>query len=505
MKLNVCLVFRQPFLIRIPSPYPTARQLDARLIQLQLWPIRAARLRKLRKGRLAPISSLSSQYIGVWNGIWLVANDLILGYAMGWTMKNKSHQISQFLTYLLLKITNDWVIQILAWLGDWPAGLKLNTELALFFGDMYQGMTEMWIKEGLSRLLPILPALIYSVGLTGQVLGLTMMISLIIDSLNVLTLHLTGFYSIGRTVYVFFLYVLDSLFNLFRGKKRNPLRNGRIDDASYELDQLLLGTIFFTLLTFLFPTVFVYYLTFAFYRLVIVISRIGLEFMMDFLNHLPLFAIMLRFKDPQRLPFGIELKPISSTITTPTSSTSTSFHCQDQAHLSPEGTITLDDRDRGEGVEKIESRTNERRSWKEGQVDLALSSKPLPHLSKSRKSGMMISTSEKSKRKVDFQSEAGVDDDALDLDGSRGKLTARHAVCTCSNSDSGGFTSSSSPSLPSLSHNSNRDHVSDPLRVAVYEISNVPLSIPSLFSGYSIQGIASIPKLFFKVISGAFF
>lgn len=46
------------------------------------------------------------------------------------------------------------------------------------------------------------------------------------------------------------------------GKRKNVLRN-RIDSWDYDLDQLLLGTILFTLITFLFPTVLVYYALFA--------------------------------------------------------------------------------------------------------------------------------------------------------------------------------------------------------------------------------------------------
>lgn len=40
------------------------------------------------------------------------------------------------------------------------------------------------------------------------------------------------------------------------------LRN-RIDTWDYDLDQLLLGTILFTLLAFLYPTVLTYYVLFA--------------------------------------------------------------------------------------------------------------------------------------------------------------------------------------------------------------------------------------------------
>ena len=46
------------------------------------------------------------------------------------------------------------------------------------------------------------------------------------------------------------------------GKRRNVLRN-RTDSWDYDIDQLLLGTMLFTLVAFLFPTVLVYYALFA--------------------------------------------------------------------------------------------------------------------------------------------------------------------------------------------------------------------------------------------------
>ena len=95
--------------------------------------------------------------------------------------------------------------------------------------------------------------------------------------------------------------ILLSLFQLFRGKKHNVLRK-RIDSCNYDLDQLLLGTILFTLLFFLLPTVVVFYLTFAIARMAIICLKAILDTMLACLNHFPLFALMLRIKDSQRLP-----------------------------------------------------------------------------------------------------------------------------------------------------------------------------------------------------------
>lgn len=46
------------------------------------------------------------------------------------------------------------------------------------------------------------------------------------------------------------------------GKRYNTLRS-RMDNWEYDTDQLVLGTILFTLLAFLFPTVLVYYVVFV--------------------------------------------------------------------------------------------------------------------------------------------------------------------------------------------------------------------------------------------------
>jgi phosphatidylinositol glycan class Q protein len=49
---------------------------------------------------------------------------------------------------------------------------------------------------------------------------------------------------------------------LLSGKRYNVLRD-RIDSWDYDIDQLLFGTMLFTLVAFLFPTVLAYYVLFA--------------------------------------------------------------------------------------------------------------------------------------------------------------------------------------------------------------------------------------------------
>lgn len=128
-----------------------------------------------------------------------------------------------------------------------------------------------------------------------------MPIALFSDLLSLLTMHIYSFYVASARIYHWQWTIIISLFHLFRGKKHNVLRN-RIDSCDYDLDQLLLGTILFTLLFFLLPTVLIFYFTFASARMAIISLKAVLDTLLAFLNHFPLFALMLRIKDSRRLP-----------------------------------------------------------------------------------------------------------------------------------------------------------------------------------------------------------
>ena len=85
------------------------------------------------------------------------------------------------------------------------------------------------------------------------------------------------------------------------GKKRNVLRQ-RIDSYSYDVDQLLLGTLLFTVIFFLLPTTFVFYLYFGVLRLLVLCLYAALAFLTEGLNHFPLYALVLSLYDPKSLP-----------------------------------------------------------------------------------------------------------------------------------------------------------------------------------------------------------
>ncbi|KAF3931709.1 hypothetical protein ABW19_dt0204903 [Dactylella cylindrospora] len=284
----------------------TAQQLDIRLQQLCYWPTQYRKLRK-RKGDLESANSFHPDYIRFYNSLWLVANDVIIGIALGHYLISDSANVAEGIDSLLRTYTIDGLHETISWLRGKPAGLKLNKELAHFLGDLFLWVVDYWAGS-MSSVRPHLSSIVWLIGFSSFA-GATMPISIFSDLLSILTLHIYSFYIASARIYHWQLTTIISLFHLFRGKKRNVLRK-RIDSCDYDIDQLLVGTIMFTLLFFLLPTVLVYYLTFAVARMIIIGIKAGLETLLACLNHFPLFALMLRAKDSKRLPAGVQFEMV---------------------------------------------------------------------------------------------------------------------------------------------------------------------------------------------------
>ena len=282
----------------------TAQQVEIRLLQFCYWPMQYVTLRQ-RSNDWASVTTSHPDYIRFYNSLWLVANDVIIGIALGSYIIDNAGWVADQISTLLSEYTVDALQSSISWLMGWPAGLKLNGELAAFLGDLFLWVIEYW-AGCIEALRPVLPHIIWFIGFSSFA-GASMPLALFSDLLSVLTIHIYSFYLASARIYHWQLTILISLFHLFRGKKQNVLRN-RIDSCDYDLDQLLVGTILFTFLFFLLPTVVVFYLNFAIARMVIISLKAVFDTLLSFLNHFPLFALMLRIKDPRRLPGGIRFE-----------------------------------------------------------------------------------------------------------------------------------------------------------------------------------------------------
>ncbi|XP_006146417.1 phosphatidylinositol N-acetylglucosaminyltransferase subunit Q isoform X2 [Tupaia chinensis] len=195
--------------------------------------------------------------------------------------------------------------RLLQWLMGAPAGLKVNRALDQVLGRFFLYHIHLWISY-IHLMSPFVERILWHVGLSAC-LGLTVALSILSDIIALLTFHIYCFYVYGARLYYLKVYGLCSLWRLFRGKKWNVLRQ-RVDSCSYDLDQLFIGTLLFTILVFLLPTTALYYLVFTLLRLLVVTVQGLVHLFVDLINSLPLYSLGLRLCRPYRLAAGVKFR-----------------------------------------------------------------------------------------------------------------------------------------------------------------------------------------------------
>ncbi|XP_036861721.1 phosphatidylinositol N-acetylglucosaminyltransferase subunit Q isoform X1 [Manis javanica] len=194
---------------------------------------------------------------------------------------------------------------LLQWLMGAPAGLKMNPALDQVLGRFFLYHTHLWIGY-IHLMSPFVERILWHIGLSAC-LGLTVALSILSDITALLTFHIYCFYVYGARLYCLKVCGLSSLWRLFRGKKWNVLRQ-RVDSCSYDLDQLFIGTLLFTILVFLLPTTALYYLVFTLLRLLVIAVQGLTHLLVDLINSLPLYSLGLRLCRPYRLAAGVKFQ-----------------------------------------------------------------------------------------------------------------------------------------------------------------------------------------------------
>jgi len=121
----------------------TAQQVDIRLQQFCYWPIQYLTLRK-RRNDWESVTDRHPDYIRFYNSLWLVANDVIIGIALGSYIIDNAGWVAWQINSVLSGWTVAGLRNMISWLMDWPAGLKLNNELARFLGDLFLWVIDYW-------------------------------------------------------------------------------------------------------------------------------------------------------------------------------------------------------------------------------------------------------------------------------------------------------------------------------------------------------------------------
>ncbi|CAH7685693.1 N-acetylglucosaminyl transferase component-domain-containing protein [Phakopsora pachyrhizi] len=275
----------------------TVQQISLRLIEISSWPMR---YRKITRADDIALQDCRAEYVMLFNTLWLIANDIIFGSSSSTFLIENSDSLAILLESFIQKFTVDFIKEALNWTNSYPVGLKLNDQLGQAFCVGSNAAMDFWHRYVLKLLFAALPRMIWLTGYL-SLMGSTFALSIAADFVTIATFHLWTIYRVFTFIFGWHLKFLSVLFNIFRGRKFNVLRN-RNEPATYNLDQLILGTILFTLAMFLFPTVLAFYILMGSTRLLIVGIHAVIDTGLSVLNHFPLFVVMLRLKDPARLP-----------------------------------------------------------------------------------------------------------------------------------------------------------------------------------------------------------
>ncbi|XP_074866608.1 phosphatidylinositol N-acetylglucosaminyltransferase subunit Q [Carettochelys insculpta] len=232
--------------------------------------------------------------------------DMALGILlMSWLYReNRIGQLADTLIPVADHIAKE-LQDLLQWLMGVPAGLKMNRALDQVLGRFFLYHIHLWISY-IHLMSPFIEMILWYVGLSAC-LGLSLVLSILSDIIALLTFHIYCFYVYGARLYCLKIYGLSSLWRLFRGKKWNVLRQ-RVDSCSYDLDQLFIGTLLFTILLFLLPTTALYYLVFTLLRLLVVVVQGLIHLLVDLIDSLPLYSVILRLCRSYRLAAGVKFR-----------------------------------------------------------------------------------------------------------------------------------------------------------------------------------------------------
>uniref|UniRef100_A0A3B4ZZL1 Phosphatidylinositol glycan anchor biosynthesis class Q n=1 Tax=Stegastes partitus TaxID=144197 RepID=A0A3B4ZZL1_9TELE len=297
-----CFLFLSGFFCRIFSLYPL-RFLSTKLSTCVQLSYRTEHMRTLSSPKAA---AGHTQFMRKANMLVSVLVDVALGVLLMWWLYRDEHiaMLANTLVPAADHVAKE-LEQLLQWLMGAPAGLKMNRALDQVLGRFFLYHIHLWISY-IHLMSPFIEGILWYGGLSAC-LGLTFALSLLSDMVALFTFHIYCFYVYGARLYCLKIYGLSSLWRLFRGKKWNVLRQ-RVDSCSYDLDQLFIGTLLFTVLLFLLPTTALYYLVFTLLRLVVVLFQGVLHLSVDFINSFPLFAIGLRVFRPYRLAEGVKFR-----------------------------------------------------------------------------------------------------------------------------------------------------------------------------------------------------
>lgn len=191
-----------------------------------------------------------------------------------------------------------------------PLGFKLNSQLDQILGETVLLVVQFW-HELTALLAPLAPQLMATVGIAAALGGgISLIIALAGDAVVLLTLHVQFLINFFGRMHRFQLSALSTFSKVVQGKKKNVLRK-RVDTGEFDTGQLLLGSLGFIVVCFVFQTTLAYYLMFSVLWLLVAMVHSILVLGLVFIDLFPCESIRMVVLNRRIFPNGIQLLPIT--------------------------------------------------------------------------------------------------------------------------------------------------------------------------------------------------
>ncbi|SBT38182.1 phosphatidylinositol N-acetylglucosaminyltransferase subunit GPI1, putative [Plasmodium ovale wallikeri] len=185
-----------------------------------------------------------------------------------------------------------------------PLGLKLNNNFTSFIGSAIVSILDKW--DYFKNIFPLRSSVVVDVFRVSSLLGFSFFLSLLIDYIKLITAHVSLIFFFLKKLCSIFHSNIYSLYLLFNGKKWNILKL-RVDTNYYTNEEVILGTILFTILIFLYPTVLVLFSAFGIIYFMINRFTYSLSIVKDVILYSPFYILFLRSSSNKYISKGIKL------------------------------------------------------------------------------------------------------------------------------------------------------------------------------------------------------
>nr|GMD22106.1 phosphatidylinositol N-acetylglucosaminyltransferase subunit GPI1 isoform X1 [Ipomoea batatas] len=236
--------------------------------------------------------------------------DLLLGNLLSILLYSRAEAACLFVLNSADGITNHILRTGCVWLMGNPAGFKLNAELAGLLGMVSLNAIQIWSTLWLF-LNFLLAYLMKMIAVSGSLFGLTTAAALTIDIISLATMHLSALHWLLSLIYSWQIQAISALWRLFRGRKWNPLRQ-RLDSYGYTVEQHVVGSLLFTPLLLILPTVSAFYIFFTILNATISLICIVIELGILVIHATPYTKVAVWLVRKKRFPSGIWFEIVSS-------------------------------------------------------------------------------------------------------------------------------------------------------------------------------------------------